>query len=276
MEARRAQRRGAGVIDAAEPLVVLALDRGHHAPPQRAAVACVQRMDSRTHLSEALDSGVCTLTLVRPEKRNALSLELRTEVADTLRRLAADESVFATVVTGAGSAFCAGFDFTQFGGDAANKRAIVETTEAFFAAVIEHPKPLIAAVNGPAMGGGFALALLSDLRLAHHGASFGFPQVRHGIPPSYAAARAVLPRAVAVELCLTGRVMNAEEALSVGLISELVPAAALVERARALAGELAPPAVAAEVKRLARLDRDRAWLALLEEEKRALRDALLA
>src|SRR5919201_3236363 len=132
-------------------------------------------------LSSEIRDGICTITLRRPEKRNALSLELRAALAEKLRGAAADEEVAATVVTGEGSAFCAGFDVTQFGGDAANRRRIVETTEAFFSALIEQTKPSIAAVNGPAVGGGFALALLCDLRLASKEARFGFPQVNRGI-----------------------------------------------------------------------------------------------
>src|SRR4051794_12012264 len=226
-------------------------------------------------LSVTTTDGLRTITLRRPEKRNALTLELRLQLADELRVAGADEDVAATIVTGEGSAFCAGFDMTQFGGDESNRRAIVETTGAFFDALVEHPKPLIAAVNGPAVGGGFALALLSDLRLAGETATFGFSQVRRGIPPSYAAARAVLPPALARELCLTGRMLDAREALAVGLVSEVVPAAELVARAGAVASELAPPNVAELVKRLARAEAEGSWRALLELEKAALRAGVL-
>ena len=226
-------------------------------------------------LSVTTTDGLRTITLRRPEKRNALTLELRLQFADELRVAGADEDVAATIVTGEGSAFCAGFDMTQFGGDDANRRAIVETTEAFFDALVEHPKPLIAAVNGPAVGGGFALALLSDLRLASETATFGFSQVRRGIPPSYAAARAVLPPALARELCLTGRMLDAREALAVGLVSSVVSDEELLARARAMASELAPPNVTGLVKRLARAEADRSWLALLEAEKSALRAGVL-
>ena len=226
-------------------------------------------------LSVTTTDGLRTITLRRPEKRNALTLELRLQFADELRVAGADEDVAATIVTGEGSAFCAGFDMTQFGGDDANRRAIVETTEAFFDALVEHPKPLIAGVNGPAVGGGFALALLSDLRVASESATFGFSQVRRGIPPSYAAARAVLPPALARELCLTGRMLDAREALAVGLVSSVVSDEELLARARAMASELAPPNVTGLVKRLARAEADRSWLALLEAEKSALRTGVL-
>src|SRR3954447_14363620 len=226
-------------------------------------------------LSVTTTDGLRTITLRRPEKRNALTLELRLQLADELRAGGADEDVAATIVTGEGSAFCAGFDMTQFGGDESTRRAIVETTEAFFDALVEHPKPLIAAVNGPAVGGGFALALLSDLRVASETATFGFAQVRRGIPPSYAAARAVLAPALARELCLTGRMLDAREALAVGLVSATVPGDDLLARAGAVASELAPPNVAALVKRLTRFEAEGSWLALLEQEKSALRAGVL-
>src|SRR4051812_37761648 len=243
-------------------------------------------------LSVTTTDGLRTITLRRAEKRNALTLELRLQFADELRAAGADEDVAATIFTGEGSAFCAGFDMTQFGGDDANRRAIVETTEAFFDALVEHPKPLIAAVNGPAGRGGArrgagpgppaprgeggpALALLSALRVASESATFVFSQVRRGIPPSYAAARAVLPPALARELCLTGRMLDAREALAVGLVSSVVSDEELLARARAMASELAPPNVTGLVKRLARAEADRSWLALLEAEKSALRTGVL-
>src|SRR3954462_11541906 len=125
-------------------------------------------------LSVTTADGVRTVTLRRPEKRNALTLELRLRLAGELRAAADADEVSATIVTGEGSAFCAGFDMTQFGGDDANRRAIVETTDAFFDALVEHPKPLIAAVNGPAVGGGFALAPLRDPAPPRQGAALRF------------------------------------------------------------------------------------------------------
>src|SRR5881628_227390 len=137
--------------------------------------------------------GVRRLTLDRPEKRNALSLELRDELADALEAAEGDEATRCVLLTGAGSAFCAGMDVTQFGGDRANKERIVETSTRLFRALAGLPLPIVAAVNGPALAGGFALALLCDMRVAAEEASFGFPELPRGIPPSYAAARAALP-----------------------------------------------------------------------------------
>jgi enoyl-CoA hydratase/carnithine racemase len=139
---------------------------------------------------------VALVTLQRPEKRNALSIELRVELADAFGRLSEDEEIGCVALTGAGPAFCAGMDVTQFGGDREHKRRLVETSTIAFEAVGRCSRPVLAAVNGPAVAGGFALALLCDLRIASSRASFGFPELPRGIPPSYAAARAALPAAV--------------------------------------------------------------------------------
>lgn len=172
---------------------------------------------------------VALLVLDRPEKRNALSIELRETMARELR--AADARC--TVVTGAGDAFCAGMDTTQFG----SGTPLVAATEAWLDALLSHPVPLVAAVHGPAFGGGFVLALLCDVRVASPGARFGFPEVRRGIPASLGAALRALPPAVAHELCLTGREVGASEALRLGAVSAVEEDAlsAALERARTIA-----------------------------------------
>src|ERR671937_2307989 len=165
---------------------------------------------------------VAVVTLRRPEKRNALSIELRMEIADAIGRLSDDNDVGCVVLTGAGPAFCSGMDTDQFGGDLAHRRKLVETSTVAFEAIGECRRPIVAAVNGPALAGGFALALLCDLRIASTHAVFGYPELPRGIPPSYAAARAVLPATVAQELCLTGRLVKADEAQKLGIVREVV------------------------------------------------------
>jgi enoyl-CoA hydratase len=135
---------------------------------------------------------VALVTLQRPDKRNALSIDLRTELADAFARLSGDDSVACIVLTGAGTAFCSGMDTSQFGGDLEHRRRLVESSTGAFHAVGRCPKPVLAAVNGPALAGGFALALLCDIRLAAESATFGYAEVAIGIPASYAAARAAL------------------------------------------------------------------------------------
>jgi enoyl-CoA hydratase/carnithine racemase len=221
------------------------------------------------------DAGVAVLTLNRPEKRNALSLELRDELADAIEACA--ERASCLVLTGAGSAFCAGMDVTQFGGDRANRERIVATSARLFAAVARCRAPVVAALNGPAIAGGFALALLCDIRVAGESACMGFPEVGRHIPPSYGAARAALPPALARELCLTGQVLDATEALRRGVVSEVVPDAELSVRARALAAQIAgaPRSATREVKRRAILEGEATWGRLLDDELDALRAAVL-
>src|SRR5689334_24662195 len=112
-------------------------------------------------------------------------------------------------------------DTSQFGGDLDHRRQLVETSTVAFEAVGECRRPIVAAINGPAIAGGFALSLLCDLRIASPSAVFGYPELPRGIPPSYAAGRGVLPATIARELCLTGRLVKADEALKLGVVREL-------------------------------------------------------
>jgi enoyl-CoA hydratase/carnithine racemase len=223
------------------------------------------------------DGPIALVTLQRPEKRNALSIELRLELADALARLGRDDGVRCVVLTGAGSAFCSGMDTDQFGGDAANRRALVDSTVAAFGTVMRFPKPLLAAVNGAALAGGFALALHCDLRIAARGARFGFSELPRGIPPSYAAALGALPEPLARELCLTGRVLDSAEARDAGLVAEVVEDGQEVSRACELAGTVAerPLQTLLEVKRRFLVAAEAARGALHADEERVFRDALL-
>ncbi len=223
-------------------------------------------------------AGVALVTLNRPEKRNALSIELRELMAAAFTELSEDDGVAAVVLTGAGPAFCSGMDITQFGGDMENRHRLVETSTLAFDAVADCSRPVVAAVNGPALAGGFALALLCDLRIAAADAEFGYPELPKGIPPSYAAARAVLPATVAQELCLTGRIVSAKEAHRLSIAREVVPPGEdVVERGLALAAKIAdlPREAVLETKRRTTLERRHLWGFLFDEEKAVFRRALL-
>jgi enoyl-CoA hydratase len=219
---------------------------------------------------------VALVTLRRPEKRNALSIELRLELAESFRGLSEDGAVGCIVLTGAGSAFCSGMDTTQFGGTLEHRRQLVETSTVAFEAVGNCRRPIVAAVNGPAIAGGFALALLCDLRIASSAALFGYPELPKGIPPSYAAARAVLPATVAQELCLTGRLVRADEAQRLGIVRETVTGDVVargLELARRIAG--LPRKAILETKRRTMLERRHLWGFLFDDEQRVFRRALL-
>ena len=219
---------------------------------------------------------VALVTLRRPEKRNALSIELREELADAFRVLSGDQDVGCVVLTGAGAAFCSGMDTDQFGGDLGHRRQLVETSTVAFEAVGNCRRPIVAAVNGPAIAGGFALALLCDLRIGAPSAIFGYPELPRGIPPSYAAARAVLPATIAQELCLTGRLVKAEEAQRLAIIREVV-SDDVVARGLELGQRIAalPRQAVLETKRRTLLERRHLWGFLFEDEQRVFRRALL-
>jgi enoyl-CoA hydratase len=217
---------------------------------------------------------VAVVTLNRPEKRNALSLELRELFARALTELGDDESTRCIVLTGAGSAFCSGMDTTEFGGDRANRERIVELSVASFRALAACPTPVVAAVNGPAIAGGFALALHCDVRLGSETARLGFAEPP-GVPPSYAAARAALPAALARELTLTGRVVDAREGERAGILSEVVAPDALLPRALDVAAAIAANPAAAITKRRVLTERELLFGPLFAEEENLLRDALL-
>lgn len=169
------------------------------------------------------------ITLARPQKRNALSVALRDEMTGALAALAADPSVKCVVVTGAGEVFSAGFDLGEFrrAADAAEFSArLWQSSDRFHHALLRFPLPLIAAVNGPALAGGFDLAVCCDVRLAAEGARFAHPEFSFG-DVVYAPLHELVGGAVARELCLTGRELDAAEALALGLVSEVVPRAQL-------------------------------------------------
>ncbi|MGZ5341654.1 MAG: enoyl-CoA hydratase/isomerase family protein [Solirubrobacterales bacterium] len=220
---------------------------------------------------------VAVVTLQRPEKRNALSIDLRLELADAFTKIGEDQGVGCVVLTGAGPAFCAGMDVTQFGGDRENRELLVDSSLAAFEAVGNCPRPVVAAVNGPALAGGFALALLCDLRMAAEKATFGYPELPRGIPPAYAAARAALPAHIVAELTLTGRILDAFGALRAGVVGTVHTDEMLPARALELAGRIAssPRHAIIETKRRILLDREHSFGHLFEAEERMLRETLL-
>jgi enoyl-CoA hydratase/carnithine racemase len=199
-------------------------------------------------------------------------------LSEAFGRLGEDDGVGCIVLTGAGTAFCSGMDVTEFGGDRDHKQRLVETSTAAFEAVGSCPRPVVAAVNGPALAGGFALALLCDLRIAAEPATFGFPELPRGIPPSYASARAAMGPGLAAEITLTGRVFDAAEALRIGIVNEVVPEGQSVDRSLQVAAGIgaAPRAATLETKRRILLDRERDFGRLFAEEARLFRETLLS
>ena len=170
-----------------------------------------------------------SLTLNRPEKRNALSVALRDAISDALDALAHDEQMKCVVLTGSGSVFSAGFDlneFTRAADDTAFGRELWASSDRYHDTVLRFPLPTIAAVNGPALAGGFDLAILCDLRIASTTARFAHPERTFG-DVVYGPLHDLVGGAVARELTMGGRELDARDALAVHLVGEVVEPDAL-------------------------------------------------
>lgn len=182
------------------------------------------------------------LTVARPEALNALNRQVLHDLDEAMDRAMEDESLYVLILTGEGRAFVAGADIAEMEtlSTAEAKRYAVYGGETFHK-LETMQKPVIAAVNGFALGGGCELAMACDIRIAGEKAKFGQPEVGLGITPGFGGTQR-LPRIVgaskAMELILTGRVIDAQEAKAIGLVSEVCPQESLLERALALAAEI--------------------------------------
>ena len=177
------------------------------------------------------------ITLNRAEKRNALSIAVRDDVSDALDDLAANEDVRVVVVTGAGAVFSAGFDLREFE-QLERADELWASSDRFHRAWLQFPLPTVAAVNGPAIAGGFDLAVMCDVRVAADTAAFSHPELSFG-DVVYGPLHDLVGGAVARDLCLTGRIMDTAEALRLGFVSAVVSAEALPEQARQTAEAIA-------------------------------------
>lgn len=214
----------------------------------------------------AVEEGVATVTLSRPDKMNALTTQMIHEIIDACDRIDADDAIRAVIFTGAGKAYCAGADISggakdfltsgddsvvrpdgtyDYTSDSARDGGGLVTLRLF-----RLTKPIIGAINGVAVGIGVTMTLPMDIRLASESARFGFVFVRRGIVPE-AASSWFLPRVVgiskALEWCYSGRVFPADEALAGGLVSKVLPADELLPAARKIAREIADNAAPVSV-----------------------------
>ncbi len=173
------------------------------------------------------------MTLNRPARRNALSVALRDSISDALADMAEDSSVKAVVVIGEGTVFSAGFDLKEFDRAAVDDAFMQElwaSSDRFHRAVLSFPLPLVAAVNGPAIAGGFDLAVMCDLRVASSTARFSHPERSFG-DVVYGPLHDLVGGAIARELTIGGRELTAHDALDVHLVSAVVEPAGLMEKA---------------------------------------------
>jgi enoyl-CoA hydratase len=221
-------------------------------------------------LAERPEAGVLVLTLSRPDKRNALSASLLTELAEQLRAWLGDAATRAVVLTGTDPAFCAGVDLD---GIAAGVRFPGEAMRLLRTA----PVPVVAAVNGPAITGGLELALACDFRIGSERARFADTHARMGVTPGWGMT-ARLPQAVgqawARQMSLTGSFVDAETALRIGLLNELVSHDRLLDRAVELAGLIARtnPDAARRIRDLYSVARDTTGQQALDAETQVAHD----
>jgi enoyl-CoA hydratase len=186
---------------------------------------------------------VAVITINRPEKRNALNIQTRADGAAVLDELRADDSIRVVIITGAGDkAFIAGADIAEFAERTAINQREVMLERSLFNAFDTFPKPIIAMINGYCLGGGCEVALACDLRIASEKASFGQPEINLGIIPGGGGTQR-LTRLVgegkAMELILTGEIIDARTALAIGLVNHVVPADQLEARTMEIAGRMA-------------------------------------
>jgi len=207
-----------------------------------------------SHLNYETDDAIATITLNRPEARNAYSTEMASGLVDAIDRADDDDDIRAVIVTGAGDAFCAGGDLKamrdksgMFSGDPVELRKnYLEGLHQVPRRFQQFEKPTLAAVNGPAIGAGLDLSLMCDIRISSADATFGSTFARVGVIPGDGGAY-LLQRVVgfpkALELILTARLVDAEEAKEIGLVNHLVDSDEVMERTREMAEQIAslPP-----------------------------------
>jgi enoyl-CoA hydratase len=193
---------------------------------------------SYTTLALAVTDRIATLTVNRPDKLNAMNGEVIAELTAAFTALRAREDVGGIILTGAGRAFVAGADISELAAqDPVGARARARRGQALTRLIETSPKPVIAAVNGFALGGGCELAMACHVRLASEAAKFGQPEVKLGICPGYGGTQR-LPRLVgrgrALQLLLTGELIDAAEAFRIGLVNRVLPADDLLAAATAM------------------------------------------
>jgi len=189
-------------------------------------------------VSYAVADRIATITVERPDKLNALNDATIRELGEAIDRARADDAVGGVLLTGAGRAFVAGADIAELAEQGPIEgRGRAMRGQAVFRRYETSPKPTIAVVNGFCLGGGCELAMACHIRVASESAKFGQPEAKLGIGPGYGATQR-LPRLVgkgrALQLLLTGEMIDAAEALRIGLVNRVVPAAGLMDAARAM------------------------------------------
>ncbi|HEY0522886.1 MAG TPA: enoyl-CoA hydratase-related protein [Stellaceae bacterium] len=201
---------------------------------------------------ERPSEGVALIRINRPEQLNALNMAVRVQLAEHFVALTADESVRAIVLTGNEKAFAAGADIKEMA-ELNPIEVVLRRSHRALEAINACPKPIIAAINGFALGGGCEIAMHCDIIIAGEGAQFGQPEVRVGIIPGGGGTQRLtrtIGKFQAMKMCLTGKPVTAREALAMGLASEVVPDAEVLDTALKMASTIAamPPLAVAAIK----------------------------
>lgn len=229
--------------------------------------------DANVVRQQVLDEGYAILTLDRPERRNALNLDIKNRLADAVEALAALPSVRAIVLTGAGGYFVAGTDIAEMLDMTPAQHGTLRTGR-LFEVVDRCPKPMIAAIEGYALGGGCELALACDIIVAARGARLGQPEINVGIMPGAGGTQRLLRtlgKYRTALLTLTGEAISAEQAYSAGMVSEVCEDGTALQRACELAGKIArqPPLAVAAIKELLATGEDAPLHSMLKLERSA-------
>jgi len=187
-----------------------------------------------------VENEVVTITLNQPKKKNALSIALRDEISDALMKLSGNNAVKAVVITGAGDVFSAGFDLKELQKGVKDKGfngILWSSSDRFHHSVLFFPLPIIAAVNGPAIAGGFDLATMCDIRVCTENAVFSHPEILFS-EVMYSPLHELLGGALAREISLTGREVDAEEAKQINLVTRVVPQDILEEEVKRITSQI--------------------------------------
>jgi enoyl-CoA hydratase/carnithine racemase len=207
-----------------------------------------------TLLVERPSDAIVVLRLNRPQVRNALNLEVRARLADEVTRHAADEKIRCLIVTGSDTVFAAGADIGEMA-EAGPVDVMARNVQKYWRTIMDCPKPVIAAIEGFALGGGLELALCADIIVAGEGARLGLPEVKIGILPGGGGTQKLarlVGRQRAMLLLMTGKMFSAAEAFSMGVISELAATGQALPRAIEIAREIAgmPPIAVMQIKEI--------------------------
>lgn len=196
-------------------------------------------MKTYENLKTNIENGICIITINRPDKLNALNKATVQEIGEAVQEANADKTVFSMIITGEGpKAFAAGADIKEFMGLTREQgMEMAKAGQDIFLYIESSTKPVIAAVNGFALGGGCELAMACHLRIASENARFGQPEVNLGLIPGYGGTQRLtryVGRTKALELMMTAEMLNAQQALELGLVNYVVPQDALLTKCKEL------------------------------------------